>query len=154
MKEEKQLKDFLRLDLEFSGEAKMKRSLKRLEKQENYEVCAVVRDVIQESQPKRIQRKRSKGWRKPENTISVCRPGKWGNPFKVGKAGPLGRKPLDNEGAVGFFRDMLSDPEMMQITGYPTDFTELAGKNLMCFCSLEQPCHADVLLEMANGENN
>jgi len=33
--------------------------------------------------PVRIQRKRTKGWRMPENTISVCRPGKWGNPFKV-----------------------------------------------------------------------
>ena len=33
--------------------------------------------------PKRIQRKRSKGWRMPENTIYVGRPGKWGNPFKL-----------------------------------------------------------------------
>ena len=31
--------------------------------------------------PKRIQRKRTKGWRKPENTVNVCRPSKWGNPF-------------------------------------------------------------------------
>ena len=36
------------------------------------------------SQPERIQRKRTKGWKMPENTVSVCRPGKWGNPFRVG----------------------------------------------------------------------
>lgn len=34
--------------------------------------------------PVRIQRKRTKGWKMPENTVSVTRPGKWGNPFKVG----------------------------------------------------------------------
>src|SRR5690606_12066752 len=34
--------------------------------------------------PIRVQRKRTKGWIMPENTVSVTRPGKWGNPFKVG----------------------------------------------------------------------
>ena len=33
--------------------------------------------------PKRIQRKRVKGWRMPDNTVSVTRPGRWGNPFPV-----------------------------------------------------------------------
>jgi len=27
---------------------------------------------------------------------------------------------------------------------------ELRGKNLACWCALDQPCHADVLLELAN----
>lgn len=35
---------------------------------------------------KRIQRKRTKGWRMPEGAVSVCRPGIWGNPFKPGVA--------------------------------------------------------------------
>lgn len=26
----------------------------------------------------------------------------------------------------------------------------LRGKNLACWCALDQPCHADVLLEVAN----
>lgn len=30
------------------------------------------------------------------------------------------------------------------------DFTELKGKNLACWCKLDEPCHADVLLELAN----
>ncbi|WP_087483552.1 DUF4326 domain-containing protein [Brachybacterium massiliense] len=29
---------------------------------------------------------------------------------------------------------------------------ELAGRDLMCWCPLDQPCHADVLLELANGD--
>lgn len=41
--------------------------------------------------PRRVQRKRVKGWRMPENTVSVCRPGPWGNPFIVGKHGPAVR---------------------------------------------------------------
>lgn len=27
---------------------------------------------------------------------------------------------------------------------------ELRGKDLVCWCPLDQPCHADVLLELAN----
>jgi hypothetical protein len=29
---------------------------------------------------------------------------------------------------------------------------ELAGKNLACWCKPGEPCHADVLLEIANAE--
>lgn len=101
--------------------------------------------------PKRVQLSRAKGWRLPDNTVNVARPGKWGNPFPVGKRGPLGREAVDREGAVGFFRDMLSDPEMMAETGYPVDITPLRGKNLACWCPFDgQPCHADILLEIAN----
>lgn len=32
---------------------------------------------------KRIQRKRTKGWKMPENTVYVGRPTKWGNPLKL-----------------------------------------------------------------------
>lgn len=34
--------------------------------------------------PRRIQRKRTKGWKMPENTVYVGRPTKWGNPWRVG----------------------------------------------------------------------
>lgn len=30
------------------------------------------------------------------------------------------------------------------------DLEELRGKDLACWCALDQPCHADVLLELAN----
>lgn len=32
--------------------------------------------------PKRIQRKRTRGWKMPPNTVCVTRPGRWGNPYK------------------------------------------------------------------------
>jgi hypothetical protein len=36
--------------------------------------------------------------------------------------------------------------------GAPPNPTELRGKNLACWCKPDQPCHADVLLELANAE--
>jgi hypothetical protein len=62
----------------------------------------------------------------------------------------MDRFAIDAEGAVGLFRMMLSDPEMRAAAGYPDDLSPLAGKNLACFCAPGQPCHADVLLEIAN----
>ena len=91
----------------------------------------------------------------PENTVSVTRPHKWGNPFAVGKDGPLGRTPLDAEGAVGFFEAMLRDEEFRAAAGYPSVAeirSELRGKNLACFCEEGAWCHGDVLLELANTE--
>jgi len=82
------------------------------------------------SKPQRIQRKRSKGWRMPENCVYVGRPTRWGNPFT-------------GENAVERFRDHVAhDHEAIQ--------RELRGKDLACWCSLDKPCHADVLLEIAN----
>ena len=108
-------------------------------------------------EPRRIQLSRAKGWRMPENTVKVTRgPGmKFGNPFAVGEEGPMGRIAIDVEGAVGFFRDMLRDPELRAAAGYPDDATirgELRGKNLACWCG-GPFCHADVLLELANRES-
>lgn len=82
--------------------------------------------------------------------VSVCRPGKWGNPFPVGAAGPLGRTAIDNEGAVGFFKQMMADSELRAAANYPSDLSELRGKHLACFCRLNEACHADALLELAN----
>lgn len=104
--------------------------------------------------PERVRLSRKAGWRKPENTVSVARPGKWGNPFPAGGTGPLGRFAPDQEGAVGHFRQMLADPELRAAAGYPSDHeikATLRGKNLACWCRPGTPCHADVLLEIANG---
>jgi hypothetical protein len=102
------------------------------------------------SGPVRIQRQRIKGWKMPDNTVSVTRPGKWGNPWPIGEFGPMDRFAIDAEGAVGLFRMMLADAEMRHAARFPADLSPLAGKNLACFCPLNQPCHADVLLELAN----
>jgi len=84
----------------------------------------------------RIQRKRSRGWRTPENTVYVGRPGKWSNPYPVGQ--------YTREEAVALFREHMRGREEEIVA-------ELRGKNLSCWCQVGQPCHADVLLEIANG---
>jgi hypothetical protein len=91
--------------------------------------------------PKRVQRKRTSGWRKPDNTISVCRPGKWGNPYSV--------KEYGREKAVELFREYIGHPNSPHAFK-PDDIKQLQGKNLMCWCPLDKACHADVLLELAN----
>jgi hypothetical protein len=89
--------------------------------------------------PVRIQRKRSKGWKMPPNTVYVGRPTKWGNPFTVGS--PLCETP---EKAVRAYEYNLA----VILEGW--DVSELRGKNLACWCRLDQACHADVLLRLAN----
>lgn len=96
-----------------------------------------------EQRPIRVQRKRTKGFRLPPNTVSVTRPGKWGNPFRVGQPGI--NTPED---AVARYREVMNRPDMELIRLEVV--RELRGKNLACYCPLDKPCHADVLLELAN----
>lgn len=111
--------------------------------------------------PIRIQRKRTKGWRMPANTVYVGRPSKWGNPFHTHHDVP-GGYPMAPEIAVASYRRMLIHEGGVMANGDahsrrlgPIITTEdvkvaLKGKNLACWCSLDQPCHADVLLQVAN----
>lgn len=102
------------------------------------------------SKPIRVQLSRKAGWRMPVNTVNVARPGKWGNPFRVGQSGPGGSDIKDRAEAVTLFRQMLDNPGLVAAIGYPDDLTPLRGKNLACWCSLDGSCHADVLLERAS----
>jgi hypothetical protein len=102
--------------------------------------------------PARIQRQRTKGWRMPEGAIYVGRPSKWGNDFPVG-----GTCTLDIGGHVTRFtvrtpRHAVDLFRSEQAPGLaPAARRELAGHDLACWCPEGQPCHADVLLELANG---
>jgi Domain of unknown function (DUF4326) len=78
------------------------------------------------------------GWRKPDGAVSVARLHKWGNPFKVGVHA------ADAAKAVRLYRLWL--PE----SGLLSQMSELTGHDLMCFCPLDQSCHADVLHESAS----
>lgn len=106
--------------------------------------------------PVRVQRRRTKGWRMPENTVSVTRPGKWGNPFSAQAAEEAGYR--DGPAmAVRAFRQWLAGDTDFRQPKYEArrariffEIGELRGRNLACFCALDQPCHADVLLELAN----
>lgn len=99
--------------------------------------------------PLRIQRRRTKGWQIPENTIYVGRPSKFGNPFRSDKPNIKGWQDLPHPNtpkeAVELFRRYFAETWRIGVI-----IDELKGKNLACWCKLSDPCHADVLLEIAN----
>ena len=107
--------------------------------------------------PKRIQCKRTKGWRMPEGAVYVGRPTLWGNPFATADE----------------FREWLEEFRRRDVLNSPSRYSgsvldsravellislpfELRGKDLACWCPLDDEhgnrfsCHADVLLELAN----
>ena len=102
--------------------------------------------------PQRIQLRRAKGWRKPPGTVVVARPSRWGNPWRIDPGGRDEWSAPDRATAVARFREFVSgdyDP-----AAYPSRAeirAQLAGRDLACWCPLDGPCHADVLLEIANG---
>lgn len=122
----------------------------------------------------RIQLKRTKGWRMPENTVKVDRTTKWGNPFRVGYQTSVWHRPgsqagcpdepvyrdtfivVDAAHSIRLFRHaVLREADWYHDTWEASDFSELRGKNLACWCPLHinggySPCHADVLLSLAN----
>lgn len=133
------------------------------------------------STPRRIQLRRAKGWRKPSGTVVVTRPTKWGNPFKPEDYGGARYAVLIYQryawGEVLTTPEAITDAYAYadRVSGYagvrlftPDDAVrELRGKNLACWCRLCEkhrdgkplgvecadcaPCHADILLEVANG---
>jgi hypothetical protein len=115
--------------------------------------------------PRRIRRRRTKGWRMPEGAVCVDRSTKWGNPWRVGGPTPLGhnRKVQDNRHAASIYLGFAPESEALCAAAK----AELRGRDLACWCALCdihadgkplgvpcpycEPCHADTLLEIANG---
>lgn len=110
------------------------------------------------SDPQRIQLSRTKGWRMPENTVRVARPSKWGNPFVI-------NVDVDAGAVVAGYRSWLFGkplPFLVPLHALPAmdavrreviaSLALLRGKNLACWCKPGAPCHADVLLELANAD--
>ncbi|SLC05434.1 Uncharacterised protein [Mycobacteroides abscessus subsp. massiliense] len=113
-----------------------------------------------------------KGWRKPEGAICVTRPSRWGNPFVVVPAGTepglfsRRRERVWTVNGPGTFfqgtgtREWAADYAVRLyrrwILGSMKRVEDLVpllrGHGLCCYCPLDQPCHADVLLELANGD--
>jgi hypothetical protein len=95
------------------------------------------------STPERIQRSRKAGSRKPLNTVCVDRANKtFGNPFKVEVFGLAL--------ALGLYKFWIMAPEQGWLRALARQ--KLRGKNLACWCKPGSPCHADILLEIANGD--
>lgn len=100
--------------------------------------------------PERIQRKRVKGWRMPPGAVYVGRPTKWGNPYR--EPGQDGEGlPWHAGDAAEAFRQWIALTTEGQWLAHDAR-QELRGKDLACWCPLDQPCRADVLLELANRE--
>ena len=121
--------------------------------------------------PKRIQRRRTKGWRVPANAKSVARPSRWGNPFKISPAELLasghdlkeqarrgGPNKLTrdeaNAGWIPYARAMVVRKfrtyALERMMEEPEWLAPLRGKDLACYCKPDEACHADVLIELAN----
>lgn len=84
----------------------------------------------------------------PPGAVRVTRPTRWGNPHRVGRPCRAcgGGTVHDATEAVQLYRAHLAEhPELIAAAR-----RELAGKVLACWCPPGEPCHADVLLEVAN----
>lgn len=97
--------------------------------------------------PERIQLRRAAGWRMPTGAVKVDRGTAFGNPYRVEQHG--------REHALDEFSRLLARPDRRyersdgQVREYPPDnllWTALAGRDLACWCRLDVPCHADLLL--------
>lgn len=116
------------------------------------------------SEPKRIQRKRTKGWRLPPDAVIVTRPTKWGNPFHIGgklgdvpwkvvRVAGLTDQPVDTIISRGMASRLYRVWLREKLEDDPFFLNPLMGRDLACWCSSTEPCHADILLEFANKES-
>lgn len=115
--------------------------------------------------PRRIQRRRTPGWRAPEDCVYVGRGSRWGNPWHV-EQGVDGLWKVTFRGwadlritedrasaqqvAADAYREALAAGRLA-VTPLMVR-RDLAGRDLMCWCPEGSPCHGDVLLEVANSQ--
>lgn len=126
--------------------------------------------------PARILLKRAKGWRMPEGAVKVDRSTGFGNPFPVMKCTSTSMGVTRDSWSVGtfegpamWFKDTKAEAVALSVAAYASWLSQpkqenlrtrarlvLRGKDLACWCPLKDadgdpsPCHADVLLELAN----
>lgn len=125
--------------------------------------------------PEGIQQHRKKGWRLPEGAVSVARPSRWGNPYRVESESGLtlvGQdfvktwRVTDRDG--GYLVRRLRSRDQATMIAVQAHWTwlelelgqnpqlaqelvlALAGRDLACFCPVGTPCHRDYLLTVAN----
>lgn len=117
--------------------------------------------------PLRVQLSRAKGWKMPPNTVKVDRSSGFGNPFPIAKCKSTTMGVTRDTWCVGtwsgpamWFVDTKDEAAQLAVKAYrawrplhvSTERIQhaLRGKNLACWCAHNAPCHADVLLELAN----
>ena len=114
---------------------------------------------IRHQRPPTSQRK---GWRKPEGAVLVTRPYRWGNPHPIGVPCPVARcggtVHTRDECIAAFEADLIAGRHRRHVKGVPTGPAlgvddarrHLAGRDVVCACPLDEPCHGDVILRYAN----
>jgi hypothetical protein len=124
--------------------------------------------------PNRIQMSRQRPWRHEHpDAVIVARPSALGNPFRVYRhcKGPNGDWGVEDTGRlgtpmghgwtkVGATKHAVAAYARLIDEQYPPGSSaryalvaSLAGRDLACWCPLDQPCHADVLIELANPDD-
>lgn len=108
-------------------------------------------------QPKRIQRRRVKGWRAPPGTVHASRPSLFGNPFssRLPRAEQLRlyrlfvrrRWPELNKAGVGVGGMMMLHVLHRQMREHLHLIR--AARFVSCYCKLEDACHVDILIAWA-----
>jgi Domain of unknown function (DUF4326) len=97
--------------------------------------------------PRRIQLSRSKGWRMPANTVKVDRSTRWGNPSTLEQ---VKTREASIAQYVAWLAGEQAAPSGEQLPSRDEIRAHLRGRNLACWCPLDGPCHAGVLLAIAN----
>jgi len=127
--------------------------------------------------PQRIQLRRTPGWRLPPDAVNVARPSRYGNPFRSSEVHAHGQAEIilanglvqlvddwwSAETVVDLYRQWMTgqavcDPACAdrkllvrrRLLPPLPDLAPLRGRHLACWCRLDRPCHADVLLQLAN----
>lgn len=107
----------------------------------------------------RFRLSRAKGWKMPAGSVSCARPGRWGNPFVVGRDGTreqcVAKFMALSKGFIAFTERHVSvDDQIAFYRRIRRSVDQLKGLNLGCWCALDgRPCHADILIALANRTN-
>lgn len=126
--------------------------------------CARRLAAVRPPRPVGVQRRRTRGWRMPPNTVYVGRPSRFGNPWSVAEVIERGLAATVEDArrvCVDLYRDWLTGE--LDVYGPPGSpwsreaaervlaaLPALRGRNLACWCALDQPCHRNVLIDLAN----
>src|ERR1700683_3279372 len=100
--------------------------------------------------PRRIQLSANKGWRKPDGAVVVAVPSKWANPWHLG---PSTTRASVVQLYERWMRGDLVNHLERQRQKLVESLPELRDRDLACWCPLDLPCHADVLIHIANGRS-
>lgn len=101
--------------------------------------------------PKRIQLRRSKGWKMPAGAVKVDRTTRWGNPFTAAECGSVAIAVANHR---RWMRGEIPAPGAPVPPSAEAIRAALAGRDLACWCPMDGPCHADLLLTIANAKGS